>query len=140
MYLKLYFDTISNLNHNDYNLALSNLEKLNLSSIKLDDQAFVHLHDINILEDVLGNKKLLIVRRNPVEITASSLIAEQTGAYHFKVYSQDNINTTDIEWYKQKYQNQNFKLDTFTFIRKLHSVINWYIDAENFINVIKFNL
>jgi len=130
--------------HNQYtrrdniNYKFMHISELSHLEHKISD-TIIHIHNINLLTKICNTaNQIILIRRNPVEVVVSTLIAEQTGVWHFRSKDFDK-NKVDIDTYKTKYQNHKFSLDDDIFIKKLHCVCNWYVEAANLENIITFN-
>ena len=104
------------------------------------DNVIIHTHDVqSLLKQSFNTKKLILIRRNPVEITVSYYIAEETGTYNF-LYQKDDKNIgADRKEYIEKFHNTKFSIDESRFLRRLKYVLDWYIDFNVLQDSIIFN-
>lgn len=86
----------------------------------------IHCHQVEAIELFAASRKLFLITRNPIEITASYLIAELTGTFHFGNF---DANQRSRESYIQNYQHKTFHLDPQYFISYLKYNCEWYVSA-----------
>jgi hypothetical protein len=129
-------DKDTEFKHIDFDYDNTDLEK-NVNLLN-QNNLIIHTHDIkSLLHDINFNvKKIIIIRRNPVEIAVSYYVAEETDTYHFYHFNQKYI---DPQEYIEKFKDVKFTIDQPRFLRRLKHVLDWYIDADKLNNTIIFN-
>jgi len=83
----------------------------------------IHSHHRELVESYLPSRKTIIITRNPVEIAASFMLAEQTGTYHF--------HSTSVEEYVNKYKDTKFVINPIYFATKVKEICNWYVNIKD---------
>lgn len=86
----------------------------------------IHCHSKKIALPYLNHKKLIVITRNPLEIAASMLVAEQTKVFHFTEIT--------IEDYIEKYKNVEFLLNPKIFSDRIKDICDWYINIQPLMN------
>lgn len=89
----------------------------------------IHCHLAEAILIFSKTRRLFLITRNPVEITASFLIAEQTNTFHFGNF--DAMQRTR-ESYIQNYKDKTFKIDMQRFIWYLRFNCEWYVTAYQY--------
>jgi hypothetical protein len=86
-------------------------------------KCIIHIHNLNKLASYRSdNDYLIVIRRNPIEIAASMMLADITGAYHFNnIYREDYI---------LKYKDSIFEFDPTFFFNEVKRFSDWYVKAD----------
>jgi hypothetical protein len=93
----------------------------------------LHVHDVSIAQKFI-NYQILLVRRSPVEIAASIMLAKSTGVFHFKRDEQDTTNQTSKEEYINRYKDTIFEIDIKEYLHLVQTYIDWYLSTENIVS------
>ena len=82
----------------------------------------IHTHFLDKVASYV-NDFLIVIRRNPVDIAASMMLADITGAYHF----DKEIDRKD---YIIKYRDFVFEFDNSFFFDEVKRFLDWYVQAD----------
>lgn len=102
------------------------------------DNCVLHVHSVELAKKY-NNYQILLIKRSPVEIAASIMIANITSTFHFSRDDSDLINTVKREDYIKQYENTQFEIDIVEYLKMVQYFIDWYISAEDIMkNSIQF--
>jgi hypothetical protein len=126
------YKNIITITDNYYTKTITETDNLSLDQkeeISVDENVILHLHDLDLINYFAKNRQIVLIRRNPVEIALSHLIARKTNVYHFGDIESRNV--MQLDKYIKIYKNIKFQLHPNEFFDELFRSIHWYLSAES---------
>ena len=124
--------TITNDYYTETITETSNLSSDQKEEISNDEYVVLHIHNVYLIDSFKENRQTVLIRRNPVEIALSHLIARKTNVFHFGDIESQNV--MNLNKYIRLYKDVKFQLKPDEFIDELFKIINWYIFTEKLLD------
>ena len=118
VFLERYFRIVNPPGH-----KLFPLTRETKDSLTIDINPIIHCHVPELIQSLLPYYKLIIIKRNVVEITGSAVIAELTNKWYFAGSNRKKDRLDYIE----KYKDQQFTIATNDFANRVKYFCEWYV-------------
>lgn len=125
VFLEQYFRIVNPPGH-----KLFPLTKESNNTLSVDIHPLIHCHVPQLIQPLLSSYKLIIIKRNVVEITGSAVIAELTNKWYFAGANRKKDRTEYIE----KYKDQTFTVDTHDFMNRVRYFCEWYVSVQTILD------